>query len=139
MLDGGTTYGNVKTANSQIEEARITLNDAERQVELDVSTAIGNLRRAQQTMIAAKKGVEVSLKSFRMAYQRRGEGKGSQLDVFDARTQLTIARSNLLRAEYQYVAAIAQYQYATGTETTYNDEFDHAGAHPMTMDWPPRR
>ena len=28
------------------------------------------------------------------------------------------------------------YQYATGTETAYKDEFDRAGAHPMTMDWP---
>jgi outer membrane protein len=126
ILDGGTTYGKVKAANSQIEETKITLNDAERQVELDVFTAVSDLHRAQESMIAARKGIEVSLRSFREAYQRRTEGKGSQLDVFDARNQLTLARSTFLRSEYQYLSAIAQYQYASGTETKYNEEFDHA-------------
>lgn len=133
ILDGGTTYGNVKVANSQIEEAKIALNDAERQVEMDVFTAVSNLHRAQENMIAAQKGVEVSLHSFSEAHEGRTEGKGSQLDVFDARNQLTTARSTFLRSEYQYLAAVAQYQYATGTETTYNDEFDHEGVHPKTF------
>jgi outer membrane protein len=139
IVDGGTTYGKVKAAKSQTEEANITLNDTERQVEVDVFTAVGNLHRAQENMIAAEKGVEVSLHSFSEAYQRRTEGKGSQLDVFDARTQLTLARSTFLRSEYQYLSAIAQYQYATGTETTYNDQFDHAGVHPKTLTAVPHR
>jgi outer membrane protein len=126
ILDGGTTWGKVKVAESQVAEARITLNDAERQVEVDVFTAVSNLHRARESMIAAEKGVQVSLRSFSEAYERRTEGKGSQLDVFDARNQLTIARSTFLRSEYQYLSAIAQYQYATGTETTYNHEFDRA-------------
>jgi len=124
ILDAGTTYGKVKAANSQLEEARITSNDAERQVEVDVFTAVSNLHRAKENMIAAQKGVEVSLRSFSEAYQRRTEGKGSQLDVFDARNQLTLARSTFLRSEYQYLSGIAQYQYVTGTETTYNGDFD---------------
>lgn len=133
IVDGGTTYGKVKVANSQIEEEEIALNDAQRQVELDVFTAIGNLHRAQESMIAARKGIEVSLRSFHMAYQRRSEGKGSQLDVFDARNQLTLARSTFLRSEYQCMSAIAQYQYVTGTEATYNDAFDQCGIHPKTL------
>gem|GEM_PF-4271196 len=36
-----------------------------------------------------RKGFEVSLRSFHTAYQRRAEGKRSQLDVFDAPNQLT--------------------------------------------------
>jgi outer membrane protein len=138
ILDGGTTYGTVKAAKSQTEEATITLNDAERQVELDVFTAIGNLHRAQENMIAAQKGIEISLRSFSEAYRRRSEGKGSQLDVFDASNQLTLARSTYLRSEFQYLQGIAQYQYATGTETTYNEEFDHAGVHPKTLSGMPR-
>ena len=124
ILDGGNTYGNVKAANSQLEETKITLNDAERQVEVDVFTAVSNLHRAKENMIAAQKGVEVSLRSFSEAYKRRTEGKGSQLDVFDARNQLTLARSTFLRSEYQYLSGVAQYQYVTGTETTYNGDFD---------------
>jgi Outer membrane efflux protein len=74
------------------------------------NAAVSNLHRAQASMIAAKKGVEISLRSFSEAYQRRTEGKGSQLDVFDAGNQLTIARSTYVRSEYQYLSAIAQYQ-----------------------------
>jgi outer membrane protein TolC len=133
VFDGGLTYGKVKSANAQLEESRVTYDDATRQVELDVSTAVDNLRQAEETIVAAKKGVEVSLESLRLANERLAAGTGTQLDVLNQQTQLTNARSTFFQAEFQYISAVAQYQFATATEVKYNDMFDESGYHPSTL------
>jgi outer membrane protein TolC len=133
VFDGGNTYGRVKQAQALLEEQKVTYDDAVRQVELDVSTAIDNLRQAQETIVSAKKAVEVSLESLRLANERLAAGTGTQLDVLNQQTQLTTARSNYFTAEFQYISAVAQYQFATATEVKYNDLFDESGYHPTTL------
>jgi outer membrane protein TolC len=133
IFDGGNTYGRVKQASAQLEETKVTYDDSVRQVELDVSTAVDNLRQGQETIVAAKKGVDVSLESLRLANERLAAGTGTQLDVLNAQTQLTTSRSNFFTAEFQYISAIAQYQFATATEVKYNDLFDESGYHPTTL------
>ena len=132
ILDGGTTYGKVKSAKAQLEETKVTYDDAVRAVELDVSTAVDNLRQAQETIVASKKAVDVSLESLRLANERLAAGTGTQLDVLNQQTQLTTARSNYFTAEFQYISAVAQYQFATATEVKYNGLFDD-GYHPKTL------
>jgi outer membrane protein TolC len=132
VFDGGNTYGRVKSAKAQLEETKVTYDDAVRQVELDVSTAVDNLRQAQETIVASKKAVDVSLESLRLANERLAAGTGTQLDVLNQQTQLTTARSNYFTAEFQYISTVAQYQYATATEVKYNDLFDD-GYHPKTL------
>jgi outer membrane protein TolC len=133
IFDGGNTFGRVKQASAQLEETKVTYDDSVRQVELDVSTAVDNLRQGQETIVAAKKGVDVSLESLRLANERLAAGTGTQLDVLNAQTQLTTSRSNFFTAEFQYISAIAQYQFATATEVKYNDLFDESGYHPTTL------
>jgi Outer membrane efflux protein len=116
-----------------LEEAKVTYDDAVRAVELDVSTAVDNLRQAQETIIAAKEGVDVSLESLRLADERLAAGTGTQLDVLNQQTQLTTARSTYFSAEFQYISAVAQFQFATATEVKYNDLFDESGYHPSTL------
>jgi outer membrane protein TolC len=132
IFDGGNTYGRVKQASASLEETKVTYDDSVRQVELDVSTAVDNLRQGQETIVAAKKGVDVSLESLRLANERLAAGTGTQLDVLNAQTQLTTSRSNFFTAEFQYISAIAQYQFATATEVKYNDLFDDS-YHPKTL------
>ena len=132
IFDGGATYGRVKSARATLEEQKVTYDDSVRQVELDVSTAVDNLRQAQETIVASKKAVDVSLESLRLANERLAAGTGTQLDVLNQQTQLTTARSNYFSAEFQYISAVAQYQFATATEVKYNDLFDD-GYHPKTL------
>jgi len=132
IFDGGATYGRVKSAQATLEEQKVTYDDSVRQVELDVSTAVDNLRQAQETIVASKKAVDVSLESLRLANERLAAGTGTQLDVLNQQTQLTTARSNYFTAEFQYISAVAQYEFATATEVKYNDQFDD-GYHPKTL------
>jgi outer membrane protein TolC len=133
IFDGGLTYGSVKAARASLEENKVTLDDSTRQVELDVSTAIDNLRNAQETIAASETAVQVSQEALRLSNERLAAGTGTQLDVLTQQTQLTTSRSNLVTAQFNYIAAVAQFQFATGTETKYNDMFDSPDKRPATL------
>jgi len=82
---------------------------------------------------SAQTGVAVNLEALRLADERLAAGTGTQLDVLNAQTQLTTARSNLVQAQFSYIAAVAAYQQATATETKYNDTFDDPLGRPATL------
>jgi outer membrane protein TolC len=133
IFDGFLTYGKVKEARAQLEQAKITYDDAVRQVELEVATACDNLHQAALTVDSAQTGVAVNLEALRLADERLAAGTGTQLDVLNAQTQLTTARSNLVSAEFSYLSAYVSYQQNTGTETKYNNIFDDPANRPMTL------
>lgn len=133
IFDGLLTYGRVKQARAQLEQAKVTYDDSVRQVELEVATSVSNLRQAAQTVDSAQTGVNVNLEALRLADERLAAGTGTQLDVLNAQTQLTTARSNLVQAQFSYISAVASYQQATATETKYNDTFDDPLVRPTTL------
>ncbi len=133
VFDGFLTYGKVKQARGQLEQAKVTYDDSVRQVELEVATAVSNLRQSSQTVDSAQTGVNVNLEALRLSDERLAAGTGTQLDVLTAQQALTTARSNLVQAEFSYVSAVASYQQATATETRYNDMFDAPLARPATL------
>jgi outer membrane protein TolC len=133
IFDGFLTYGRVKQARAQLEQAKVTYDDSVRQVELEVATAVSNLRQAAQTVDSAQTGVNVNLEALRLSDERLAAGTGTQLDVLTAQQALTTARSNLVQAEFSYVSAVAAYQQATATETRYNDMFDAPATRPATL------
>jgi hypothetical protein len=64
--------------------------------------------------------VEQAAEALRLATARLDAGAGTQLEVLDARTQLTTAQSNRLQALYTYNAAVAEFDRATATEVKYS-------------------
>jgi outer membrane protein TolC len=124
IFDGLLTYGRVKQARASLEQAKVTYDDSVRLVELEVATSISNLRQGAQTVDSAQTGVNVNQEALRLADERLAAGTGTQLDVLNAQTQLTTARSTLVQAQFSYISAVASYQQATATETKYNDTFD---------------
>jgi outer membrane protein TolC len=133
VFDGFLTYGKVKQARAQLEQSKVTYDDAVRQVELEVATSVSNLRQAALTVASAQTGVNVNLEALRLADERLAAGTGTQLDVLNAQQQLTTARSNLVSAKFSYISAVAAYQQSTATETKYNDIFDDGQARPTTL------
>jgi len=133
IFDGFLTYGKVKEAKAGLEQSKIIYDNAVRQVELDVATAVSNLRQSEQTVASAQTGVQVNQEALRLAAERLSAGTGTQLDVLNAQTQLTTARSTLVQAKYSYITAVTQYQYSTATETKYNDTFDDPLTRPATI------
>ena len=133
IFDGGLTYGKMKEARAQLEQSKVVYDDAVRQVELEVASAVSNLRQAALTVDSANTGVNVNLEALRLADERLAAGTGTQLDVLNAQQQLTTARSNLVSAKVSYISAVASYNQSTGTETKYNDIFDNGQARSSTL------
>jgi outer membrane protein len=133
IFDGFLTYGKVKQARAQLEQSKVTYDDSVRQVELQVATAVSNLRQAALTVDSSKTSVNVNLEALRLADERLAAGTGTQLDVLNAQQQLTTARGNLVSAEFSYLSAVFSYQQATATETKYNDIFDDGQARASTL------
>lgn len=124
IWDWGATYGLMKQAEAVLEQSKITLDDANRQVELEVQQQDSNLRQSREVIRATEKSVEQADEALRLASARLNAGAGTQLEVLDARTQLTQAGSNRLQALYAYNVAVAEWDRVTATEVRYSNELD---------------
>jgi len=120
IWDWGATFGQVKQAQAILEQSKITLDDDVRQVELEVQQAYANILQGRELVKATEKSVEQAAEALRLASARLDAGAGTQLEVLDARTQLTTAQSNRLQALYTYNSAVAEFDRATATEVKYS-------------------
>ena len=123
IFDGLATYGRVKQARASLESARINYDDSVQKVDLEVQTAYANLQTARETIRSQQKNVEQANESLRLANERFSAGAGTQLEVLDARTALTKARSTELQSRGDYNAALAEFDRATATDTVYAEPF----------------
>ena len=124
IFDGFQTAGIVKQQRALLSEARITYDDAVRQVELEIQQAFSNLEQDRQLVAATSKTVEQAREALRLATARLGVGAGVQLDVLNAQVALTQAQSTRLQALASYNSDQAEFDRATATDTVYHAEFE---------------
>ena len=124
LWDSGETYGLVKQQRALLSEAKITYDDDVRQVELEIQQAASNVLQNRELIQATEKTVEQADESVRLAKARLDAGAGTQLDVLNAQVQLTTAQSTRLQALFGYISSVAEFDRATGIQTTYTEAFD---------------
>jgi outer membrane protein TolC len=124
IWDWGATYGRVKQARAVLEESKITLDDDQRQVELEVQQQDSNLKQSAELVHATEESVGQAEEALRLASARLSAGAGTQLEVLDSRVQVTQAQSNRLQALYNYNTALAEFDRVTATEVIYSNELD---------------
>jgi outer membrane protein TolC len=124
IFDGFQTAGLVKQQRALLSEARITYDDAVRQVELEIQQAYSNLQQDRQLVAATSKTVEQAREALRLASARLGVGAGVQLDVLNAQVALTQAQSTRLQALSSYNSDQAEFDRATAMDTVYHAEFE---------------
>ena len=123
IFDGLATHGKVVQARAKLESAKVSYDDSVQQVELEVQQAYANLLQAKETIQSQQKNVEQALEALRLSRERLSAGAGTQLDVLDARVALTRARTTELEARADYNKALADFDRATATDTSYNEMF----------------
>jgi TolC family type I secretion outer membrane protein len=116
IFDGLLTRGKVIQANSQYARARTDLADQSRQIELAVRTAYSDFLEAKEVLDSQAKVQEQADEALREAKARTDAGTGTQLDVLDAETSLTQARTTQILALHDYTAARAKLERAVGTD-----------------------
>lgn len=124
IWDWGQTYGRVKQARSLLQQSKITLDDASRQVELEVQQAYANIVQGRELIRSQEQTVGQAEEALRLASARLSAGAGTQLEVLNARVEVTRAQSISLQALYTYNAAVAEFDRVTATEITYSNALD---------------
>lgn len=114
IFDGRATAGRVSQARSVLEQTRLTLTEAQLTAEVEVRRAFSNWQQATELADASKKVVEQAEEAVRLANARYNAGTATQLDLLQAQTDLTTARTNQIQAYYTYIVAVASLRKAMG-------------------------
>jgi outer membrane protein len=116
IFDGFLTRGKVIQAKAQYEHAKNDLADQSRQIELQVRTAYSTFIEAKEVLESQQKVQEEADEALRLARARAEAGTGTQLDVLDAETSLTQARTTQIQALHDYETARARLERAIGQD-----------------------
>jgi outer membrane protein len=116
LFDGLRTKGQVTEARAMQQKAGLQLEDAGRQIELEVRTAYSSFIEAKEVLDSTEKVVEQGEEALRLAKSRYDAGTGTQLDVLDAETSLTEARTIKNEALHGYLVAQASLDRAIGED-----------------------
>ena len=123
IWDSGMIAGQVIQQRALFSETKITYDDDVRQVELEVQTAYSNLQQNQELIKSQEKNVELADEALRLAKARLDAGAGVQLDVLNAQVQLLTAQTTRLQALFGYNSSLAEFDRATGAQSTYSEMF----------------
>ena len=123
IWDSGAIAGQVIQQRALLSEAKITYDDDVRQVELEIQQAYSNLLQNRELIQSQEKNVELADEALRLAKARLDAGAGVQLDVLNAQVQLLTAQSTRLQALFGYNSSLAEFDRATGAQSTYHEMF----------------
>jgi outer membrane protein len=118
IFDGFITKGRIQEAEGRRQRTREELAEAERGVELEVRTAYSTFNEAQEVLRSQEKVQESAEEALRLAMSRTAAGTGTQLDVLNAQTALTEARTTQVLALHDYAVARARLERAIGQPIT---------------------
>jgi outer membrane protein TolC len=116
IFDGALTRGKVIQAKAQLEHARADVEDRARQIELEVRTDYSSFINAREILQSQIKVQEEAEEALRLANARADAGTGTQLDVLNAQTSLTQARTTQVQAVHDYDVARARLERAIGQD-----------------------
>ena len=116
VFDGFRRSGLVVQANANQRSARLEREKQEQQVRLAVQQGYDELKAAAETIAAARANVGQAEKVLAMTQANYKYGAATTLDVVDAQTAVSAARSNLLRGLHDYSVARANLRWTMGAQ-----------------------
>jgi outer membrane protein len=114
VFDGFRRSGMVYQAAANQRAAELERRRTEQQVRLALQQGLDDLKAARETVSAARASVAEAEKVLAMMQANYKYGAATTLDVVDAQTALTVARTNLLRGQFDKAAAAANLRWVMG-------------------------
>lgn len=118
IFEGGRRAFRMKEASSRVRESEASLDDAQRQAEAEVLSAIASVHQAQALVQAAEDATAVSSKQLALARHRLRTGLGSDFELTQAQTQMALSRDQQHEAFAAYDLAHVQLAHAMGRVET---------------------
>ncbi|MCJ7446499.1 MAG: TolC family protein [Bacteroidales bacterium] len=110
LFEGFRNKSKIKQALLEKEMAENQLEEARKQIELQVMSALDELSAAEKGILAAQSRLKNSRESYRIVERKYGEGQITLIEFIDARTTLTRAEENLIISKFQYLSAFAEFE-----------------------------
>ncbi len=114
IFNGFQTKGLTDTARANLASSQEDLVATARNIEVEVRSAYSTFIQAKETLDSQLKNVELATEALRLARALQDAGSGTQLDVLDAETSLTQARTTWVNALRDYAASLAALERAIG-------------------------
>jgi outer membrane protein len=118
IFDGLATRGRVIEARARQSKSSVSLDHTTRRVEQEVRTVYSSFIEAREVLESQKKNVERAEEAIRLAASRYEAGTSTQLDVLNAQTALTDARTTQIDAARDYLVTRARLERAMGLDVT---------------------
>jgi outer membrane protein TolC len=115
VWDWGTLRSKLHQAEFKRDEARIQLNQAQRQLLNNLYSSYNEALTTQDAVSVTRRTAELAAESLRLINLRYQAGETPALDVVSAENTLTQARNAYADAEIRYRVAIATLQTITGS------------------------
>lgn len=114
VFDGGTRRSRLARTRAELAREEALLENRRLQVRQEVWAAAAELDRAWSSIAANEAGVRASAESLRVVQERYQNGAAVVTDLLDTQTALARAEAGLAAARWDYLAARAGYDRATG-------------------------
>ncbi|MBQ7738316.1 MAG: TolC family protein [Desulfovibrionaceae bacterium] len=114
VFQWGTTYYADKEAGALVTKMRYALEDLRLNVGYEVKSRFLAVREAEKRIAVSEKAVEQAKEAYNVAQTRYQEQVGTNFDVLDASSNLTLAESNLTGAKADYFTALSQLYVSMG-------------------------
>ena len=114
VFDGWRTKALVRQAKVDLQQTKDRRRLLEDGIRLEVRRAMLSIEEAWEKIISQRRTIEQAERGLRIGEVRYENGIATQLEVLDAQLALTQARTNHLRALYEYSIARVNLRRATG-------------------------
>ncbi len=114
VFDGFKRSGLVWQASAAERTARLEREKTEQQISLNLRQSLDEMTAARETIAAARANIRQAEKVLAMTQSNYKFGAATTLDIVDAQTALSLARTNLLRGLHDYSVARATLRWGIG-------------------------
>lgn len=102
IFDSGVTWSKIHAAQENLAKAKESQRQIQDAVELEVRTDYLGMREAEKRISTTQVAVAQAEEDYHIAVVRYQAGVGTNIDVMDAQVALTEAKTNYVKALYDY-------------------------------------
>ena len=109
-----STQNSIKSQKLSYRQSMEDLQQAQRQVALDIRRAFLNIELYRRSIEANQIAVSAAEESYKLAQERYALATGTQLERLEAQSSLFATRNDLVQAQFNYHIQLAQLDQAMG-------------------------
>ncbi|MGD0754430.1 MAG: TolC family protein [Bacteroidales bacterium] len=118
LFSGFQNKARIRQSVLEKENIESKLEEAKKQIELQVINTKNDLLTAEKAIAAAESRLKNAREGFRLVNRRYEEGQASLIEFIDARTNLTQAEENLIISRFSYLSCFAEFEKVTAINKT---------------------